>query len=43
MTHPLDERVRDFYRRFGFEDLPFDPGWSMIVGVADLERYGFAG
>ena len=43
LTHPLDDGVRDFYRRFGFEDLPFDPGRSMIVRIADLERNGFAG
>jgi predicted N-acetyltransferase YhbS len=42
LTHPLDDRVRGFYRRFGFEDLPFDPGRSMIVRIVDLERNGFA-
>ena len=41
LTHPLDEGVRGFYRRFGFEDLPFDPGRSMIVRIVDLERSGF--
>jgi hypothetical protein len=41
LTHPLDDRVRDFYVRFGFETLPFDPGRSMIVRIIDLERNGF--
>jgi len=40
LTHPLDEGVRAFYRRFGFEDLPFDPGRSMIVRVVDLKQAG---
>lgn len=40
LTHPLDDGVRAFYRRFGFEDLPFDPGGGMIVRVVDLERSG---
>jgi predicted N-acetyltransferase YhbS len=42
LTHPLDDELRDFYRRFGFEDLPFDPGQAMIVRIADLEHNGFA-
>jgi len=41
--HPLDERLRGFYRRFGFEDLPFDPKRAMFVSIADLERNGFGG
>ena len=42
LTHPIDEQVRQFYRRWGFEDLPFDPKWSMIVRMVDLEKSGFA-
>ena len=42
LTHPLDDEVRAFYRRFGFEDLPFDPALSMIVRIVELERNGFA-
>jgi predicted N-acetyltransferase YhbS len=42
LTHPLDDALRVFYRRFGFEDLPFDPGHAMVVRIADLERNGFA-
>jgi predicted N-acetyltransferase YhbS len=42
LTHPLDDGVRAFYRRFGFEDLLFDPGRAMIVRIVDLEQNGFA-
>ena len=41
LTHPLDDTIRTFYRRFGFEDLPHDPAGSMIVRIADLVRNGF--
>ena len=41
VTHPLDEEVRAFYRRFGFVDLPGDPHRAMIVRMKDLERSGF--
>ncbi len=41
LTHPLDDEVRNLYRRFGFDDLPFDPGRSMLVRIIDLERSGF--
>ena len=41
LTHPLDDGVRAFYARFGFEMLPFDPGRSMVVRIVDLERNGF--
>jgi predicted N-acetyltransferase YhbS len=41
LTHPIDDGVRDFYRRFGFEELPFDPGRSMIVRIVDLVESGF--
>lgn len=41
LTHPLDDELRRFYRRFGFEDLPFDPGRAMIVRIIDLEQNGF--
>jgi GNAT superfamily N-acetyltransferase len=40
LTHPLDEEVRRFYLRWGFEDVLFDPGRSMIVRMIDLERSG---
>lgn len=41
LTHPLDNSVRQFYRNFGFEDLPFDPAHSMAVRIADLKHNGF--
>lgn len=41
ITHPIDDGVRAFYGRFGFEDLPFDPRRSMAVRIVDLERAGF--
>lgn len=43
LTHPIDEQVRQFYRRWGFEDVPFDPKRSMIVRMVDLETSGFVG
>ena len=41
ITHPLDDAMRAFYRKFGFVDLPGDPRHSMIVRIADLEESGF--
>ena len=38
ITHPIDDRVRKFYARWGFQDLPFDPRRAMIVRMIDLER-----
>jgi len=38
LTHPLDDEIRQFHRRWGFEDLPFDPRRSMIVRMVDLEK-----
>jgi GNAT superfamily N-acetyltransferase len=40
ITHPLDDLVRGFYARWGFQDLPFDPRRAMIVRMIDLERSG---
>jgi GNAT superfamily N-acetyltransferase len=42
LTHPIDEAVRQFYRRWGFEDVPFDPRRSMIVRMIDLAKSGIA-
>lgn len=39
ITHPLDELVRGFYERWGFQDLPFDPRGAMIVRMEDLRQY----
>jgi len=38
MTHPLDDEVRGFYARWGFQGLPLDPRRSMFVRMADLRR-----
>jgi GNAT superfamily N-acetyltransferase len=40
LTHPIDEEVRQFYRRWGFENVPSDPKGSMIVRMIDIEKYG---
>jgi GNAT superfamily N-acetyltransferase len=40
VTHPLDDTARGFYRRWGFQDLPFDPRRAMVVRMVDLERNG---
>ena len=42
ITHPLDDGVRGFYARWGFQDLPFDPRRAMFVRMADL-RLSFGG
>lgn len=42
ITHPLDEALRGFYARWGFQDVPFDPRRAMIVRMVDLKRH-FAG
>jgi GNAT superfamily N-acetyltransferase len=36
ITHPLDDGVRRFYARWGFEDLPQGPRHAMIVRMVDL-------
>ncbi|NUJ81752.1 GNAT family N-acetyltransferase [Methylocystis sp. FS] len=36
IAHPLDDGVRGFYARWGFQELPFDPRRAMIVRMADL-------
>ena len=38
ITHPLDEGVRRFYARWGFQDLNFDPRRAMLVRMVDLAR-----
>jgi GNAT superfamily N-acetyltransferase len=40
ITHPIDDGVRAFYRRWGFQDLPTDPRGTMIVRIVDLEASG---
>lgn len=41
LTHPLDDRLRQFHRDAGFEDLPFDPNGGMAVRIAALRLAGF--
>ena len=40
IPHPIDDSVRVFYGRWGFQDLPFEPHRAMIVRMVDLERSG---
>jgi GNAT superfamily N-acetyltransferase len=40
ITHPIDDTVRAFYTRWGFQDLPGDPRAAMIVRIIDLEASG---
>ncbi len=43
ITHPIDDTVRAFNRRWGFQDLPFDPQGAMIARIIDLETAGIGG
>jgi len=38
ITHPLDDDVRRFYVRWGFQELPFDQHRAMLVRMVDLQR-----
>jgi GNAT superfamily N-acetyltransferase len=38
VTHPLDDNVRRFYARWGFQDLPFDPRRAMVVRMVDIQQ-----
>jgi predicted N-acetyltransferase YhbS len=38
ITHPLDDGVRGFYARWGFQDLPFDPRRAMMLRMVDVQR-----
>jgi predicted N-acetyltransferase YhbS len=38
LTHSLDDGVRGFYGRWGFQDLPFDPRRAMFVRMVDLRK-----
>lgn len=40
ITHPLDDGVRAFYAKWGFQDLPFDPRRAMLVRMVDLRKNG---
>jgi GNAT superfamily N-acetyltransferase len=39
ITHPLDEALRGFYARWGFQELPFDPRRAMIVRMIDVKSH----
>ncbi|HWE16876.1 MAG TPA: hypothetical protein VG758_06785 [Hyphomicrobiaceae bacterium] len=41
ITHPLDDGVRAFYAKWGFQDLPFNPRRTMMVRMVDLRKNGF--
>jgi predicted N-acetyltransferase YhbS len=38
IAHPVDDVVRSFYARCGFQDLPLDPRRAMLVRMIDLRR-----
>lgn len=40
LTHPLDDDVRAFYTRWGFQNLEADPKGSMYIRMCDLEASG---
>jgi GNAT superfamily N-acetyltransferase len=40
ITHPLDEGVRAFYAKWGFQDLPFDPRRAMMGRMVELRKNG---
>ena len=40
ITHPLDDGVRAFYAKWGFQDLQFDPLRTMFVRMIDLKKSG---
>ncbi len=42
ITHPIDDSVRAFYAKWGFQDLPFDPRRAMIVRMSDLRASGIS-
>lgn len=42
LTHPLDDGVRAFYAKKGFQDLPFDPHRAMMVRMVDLRKNGIS-
>lgn len=39
ITHPLDDGMRGFYAKWGFQELPFDPRRAMIIRMADLRLH----
>ena len=43
ITHPIDDSVRAFDRRWGFRDLPSDPLGAMVVRNVNVEASGNGG
>lgn len=37
LTHPLNEEIRSFYERWGFQPLAPDPKGSMYISIRDLK------
>jgi hypothetical protein len=42
ITHPLDDGVRGFYARWGFQDLPFDPRRAMVARSSTYNEFSEA-
>lgn len=38
LTHPLDDAVRSFYAKWGFQDLPYDPRRAIAVRILEVDR-----
>ena len=41
MTHPLNENARQFYLRYGFEEIPGDQRGALLLRIKDIEASGF--
>lgn len=41
VTHPLNTGVRNFYQKWGFENLPGDAEGALFVRIKDLVESGF--
>ena len=41
MTHPLNENARQFYLRYGFEEIPGDQRDALLLRIKDIEASGF--
>lgn len=41
VTHPLNDNIRGFYQRCGFEALPGDTEGALLVRIKDLVQSGF--
>lgn len=41
IAQPFDERMREFHRKWGFQDAPFDLDRAMVLRMIDLEQSWF--